>query len=104
MFSTSLINGATAITPAPTLSDEGLSLVAAIEASAEARDEAMVQVSITGTATVQLFGRLARNRPWVQLGTDITATGLFPISRVPFVFARVSAASGGATVSVDVGY
>lgn len=70
--------------------------------SAFARDEATVQVAITGgTATVLIEGRISPAFPWVQLGAAISASALVPVSRLPYMRARVTARSGS-TISAAV--
>jgi hypothetical protein len=69
--------------------------------SSRARDEIGLQVDITGgTATVQVFGRLAKRMPWVLLQT-INSSGIVPVARVAEVQANVSAVSG-ATINAEV--
>lgn len=51
-----------------------------------------VQVTITGTsATVKLEGRLHADAPWVQLGSDFTASGIQWIKLTPQIRLTVSA-------------
>jgi len=89
----SLLDGATATGDGPTLSLR----------SDRSRDEALVQVAITGgTATVVIYGRLSEAMPWVEL-TSTTADAIVPLARVAEMKANVSAISG-ATVDAVVFY
>ncbi|MCZ8131596.1 MAG: hypothetical protein O9284_09890 [Steroidobacteraceae bacterium] len=100
MNSTILINAASAPTAAPTNSTEGTLIRDENRPDSGGKDELVTQVTLTGTGTVRLFGRLHRNLPWQQMGADITASGVVVLPRVPFLFAQVVAVSGGsATVA-----
>lgn len=88
---------------APTISDRGIPLTNQVDDDASARDEALVQVTFGGTGTVKVFGRIDADLAWTQLGSDITAAGIYPISRVPFVYAQVTAVAGG-NINVSAGF
>ena len=96
-----LLTNAAATTSAPLSTDDGVFLVNPINA-ADGRDEFIVQVDLSGTATVRLFGKLGSGRQWVQLGPDITASGAYAFARFPQVTAQVSAFTSG-TVNVLAG-
>lgn len=68
----------------------------------QGQDEALVQVEITGTATVAIEGRLNDSLSWVSL-TSVSANGLVPVAFVPHLRATVSGYSSG-TVTAQVGY
>lgn len=88
-----LLDGATATGDGPTLSLR----------SDRSRDEALVQVAISGTsATVVIYGRLSADLPWVEL-TSVTADSIVPLARVAEMKANVSAISS-ATVDAVVFY
>jgi hypothetical protein len=55
----------------------------------------LVSVVISGTATVQLWGRLDANNPWFALGTAFTVTGVQAVSLPPSVKFTVSAWTSG---------
>lgn len=86
-----LITGATTPVTSPTVN---------IDDREVGRDEIAVQVSITGTATVQLFGRLHSSHAWVQLGSNVVSSSIVPLVRVAELYAAVTANSG--TVSVGL--
>lgn len=58
------------------------------------RDEVLVQVAIAGgTATVNIYGRLAVDLPWVLI-TNTSIDAILPITRVAELKANVSAING----------
>jgi hypothetical protein len=62
------------------------------------RDEVAVQVAITGTATVRVFGRLSQAMPWVQL-LETSVSGIFPVARVAQMYAQAVAVTGAVSVA-----
>lgn len=60
----------------------------------------LVQVEITGAATVVLQGRLSPAMPWFTIYT-FTATGVAEISPVPLLRADSVIASGTVTVVAE---
>ena len=59
-----------------------------------------VQIAITGTAKVQIQGRLHRNAPWAQIGNTYLASCLFYID--PISSLRAVTAETGPDSSVSV--
>jgi len=65
--------------------------------------EAVVQIEISGTATVQILGRLDGDFTPVEVIAAVTANTLQPIAYMPFLRATVSGyASGDVIVKVLV--
>jgi hypothetical protein len=91
-----LINAATVATAAPASTDEGITLASDI-VGVEGRDEIVTQVSATGSITIRIFGKLGFGMPWIQLGSDIIASGLYSFARVPKITAQVVAVTGTVT-------
>lgn len=61
------------------------------------RDEISIQVAFTGTASVKVYGRLHADLPWIEV-LDVSVAGIYPISRVTWLYAEVATHSSG-TVS-----
>lgn len=59
-----------------------------------------IQIDVTGTACVQIQGRVARDAPWLDLGPAHTASALKYIEPVQFLRAVASTMASGASVSV----
>lgn len=59
-----------------------------------------IQVGITGTATVRIQGKIAREAPWVDLGPLYTTSALTYIEPVQFLRAVSIGMEAGSTVSV----
>lgn len=90
-MSKTLLNAATAVSTGPVVSLR----------SHHDRDEALVQVNITGgSATVEILGRASIRLPFLVLAT-INSSSIVPVARVAEMQARVAAVSG-ATVDADV--
>jgi hypothetical protein len=60
----------------------------------------VIQVAITGTAAVQIQGRVARDAPWQDVGSAHSESTLFHIDAVQFLRAVTSGMAGSASVSV----
>jgi hypothetical protein len=58
-----------------------------------------IQVGVTGTANVQIQGRIVRDAPWLNLGPAYTESALAYIEPVPFLRAVASNMAAGACVS-----
>lgn len=59
-----------------------------------------VQIAITGTAKVQIEGRLHKNAPWAQIGNEHSSSGLLYIE--PISALRAVSRETGADSSVSV--
>ncbi len=59
-----------------------------------------VQIAVRGVASVQLQGRLARDAPWLDIGSLHTQSALAYIEPVQFLRAVSSGMAGNAGVSV----
>ena len=59
-----------------------------------------IQVDVTGTATVQLHGRVSKNAPWVEMGMPHTASSITSMDPIPFL--RVVTTGVGAASAVSV--
>ncbi len=59
-----------------------------------------IQVAVTGSANVQIQGKIAREAPWLDLGPLHTASALAYIEPVQFLRAVSSGMAAAASVSV----
>ena len=59
----------------------------------------LIQIEVKGTATVQIQGRVARDAPWVNIGTSHTASGLMHFDPVQFLRAVTTGTGESASVS-----
>jgi len=59
----------------------------------------VIQVAVTGTALVQLQGRIARDAPWQDLGPAHFASALFHIDAVQFLRAVATNVAPDSTAS-----
>ena len=59
-----------------------------------------IQIQVTGTAAVQLQGRVAKEAPWTDIGSAYLASALVYIEPIPFLRANASSIDSGAVVSV----
>jgi hypothetical protein len=59
-----------------------------------------IQIAVTGTAHVQIQGRIARDAPWLDIGPGHSASALLYIDPVQFLRAVAEKVGSGATVSV----
>jgi len=75
---------------------------AQVQVAPRGSDEMVVQVEITGTATVDIEGRLNDNLPWVQLN-QVTASAIVPLAACPQVRVNVTAYTSG-IVNSEVAY
>jgi hypothetical protein len=60
----------------------------------------VLQVSVAGTADVQIQGRIARDAPWVNLGPAHSISALLHIEPVQFLRAVANQVVAGSSVSV----
>lgn len=60
----------------------------------------VIQVAVSGTASVQIQGRIARDAPWQDLGPVNAASALFHVEAVQFLRAVASGMAADASVSV----
>lgn len=63
------------------------------------RDEASVQIDITGSATIEVHGRLSVDAEWRTIKT-ITASEIQPIYRVPYFRMQITANTGSVSAFV----
>lgn len=73
--------------------------VIAIQSLGIGRDEASIQIDITGAATVIVRGRLSVNAGWQDLKT-ITASELNPMYRVPYIQLEITSNSGSVSAFI----
>lgn len=59
-----------------------------------------LQIQVTGAASVQIQGKLAREAPWVNVGAAHSASALAFIDPVPFLRAVATGMAGDSNVSV----
>jgi hypothetical protein len=59
-----------------------------------------VQIAVTGTANVQIQGRIARDAPWLNLGPNHSASALLHVEPVQFLRAVAEQVTSGSSVSV----
>lgn len=59
-----------------------------------------IQVAVTGTANVQIQGKIAREAPWLNLGPVYSASALAYIEPVQFLRAVASGVASASAVSV----
>lgn len=64
-------------------------------AARHGRPEASVQVTVTGTATVDIEARLDSTLPWAKIETGITANKIVRVGNVAEVRLNVTARSSG---------
>ncbi len=57
------------------------------------RDEAIVQIDIAATATVEIYGRISARLGWVLI-TTITSTQLVPLVRLQTIYLKITANTG----------
>jgi hypothetical protein len=76
-----------------------LSQIVALQNLGIGRDEASLQVDITGTATVVVRGRLSNSAAWQDLKT-ITASDLQPVYRVPYLQLEITANTGSVSAFI----
>jgi hypothetical protein len=67
--------------------------------TARSRDDFIVQIDITGSASVEIYGRVSR-RLGFHLLAAVTSDAIIPITRVAEVFARVITVTG--TVDAEI--
>jgi hypothetical protein len=60
----------------------------------------VIQIAVTGTATVQIQGRIARDAPWQNLGSAYSASALFHVDAVQFLRAVTTDVAANSNVSV----
>jgi hypothetical protein len=60
----------------------------------------LVQIEVKGAAQVQIQGRVARDAPWVDIGTPHQASALMHFDAVQFLRAVASGVSSASSVSV----
>lgn len=60
----------------------------------------VVQISVSGTANVQIQGRIARDAPWLDLGPAYSISALMHIDPVQFLRAVTNGMVKGSAVSV----
>lgn len=68
--------------------------------SREGPSNMVIQLEITGSANVQLEGRIARQAPWQALGPAHHASALVHIKAVQFLRVVASEVAAGSSVSV----
>lgn len=78
----------------------GQEVVLRVVGSREPPARMVVQVAVSGTASVQLQGRIARDAPWQNLGPANSASALFHIEAVQFLRAVVEGVAANSNVSV----
>lgn len=59
-----------------------------------------LQISVTGTATVQIQARIARDAPWLDMGPAHSASALMHIEPTQFLRAVANQMGAGSAVSV----
>jgi hypothetical protein len=60
----------------------------------------VIQIAVTGAATVQIQGRIARDAPWQNIGPAHSAPALLHIDAVQFLRAVAVNVAAKTTVSV----
>ncbi len=64
-----------------------------IPSVSKGRDEAIVQIDIAATATVEIYGRISARLGWVLI-TTITSTQLVPLVRLQTIYLKITASTG----------
>ncbi len=59
-----------------------------------------IQIAVSGTANVQIQGRIARDAPWLNLGPSHSASAFLHIEPVQFLRAVAAQVGSGSSVSV----
>lgn len=76
-----------------------VSNVVSLQNNGIGRDEALIQVDITGTASVVLRGKASQSGAWQDIKT-ITESTLQPVYRVPYFQMEITANTGSVTAYV----
>lgn len=77
----------------------GVEVVLRVIGSREPPASMVVQIAITGTANVQVQGRISREAPWQSIGPVHSASALVHIQAVQFLRALASDVQEGTKVS-----
>lgn len=77
----------------------GLEVVLRIIGSREAPADMVIQISIDGTAQVQIQGRITREAPWLNIGPTHSTSALVHVKAVQFLRALACEVQEGTKVS-----
>ena len=77
----------------------GAEVVLRIIGSREPPANMVVQIAITGSANVQIQGRITRDAPWQAIGPMHSTSALVHLKAVQFLRALASGVQAGAKVS-----
>jgi hypothetical protein len=78
----------------------GAEVVLRIIGNREPPTNMVVQISINGTASVQIQGRISREAPWQAIGPEHSSSALVHVKAVQFLRAVASGVTTGSKVSV----
>jgi hypothetical protein len=78
----------------------GVETALRVVGSREPPSKMIVQIAVTGTAAVQIQGRVARDAPWQDVGVVQTTSTLLHIDPVQFLRAVASNVAAKSSVSV----
>jgi hypothetical protein len=78
----------------------GVEVALRVVGSREPPSKMLVQIDVQGSAQVQIQGRVARDAPWVNIGTRHEASSLMHFDPVQFLRAVTSGTAAASTVSV----
>ncbi len=71
----------------------GDSDTANIPTVSKGRDEAIVQIDVAATATVEVYGRISARLGWILI-TTITSSQLVPLVRLQAMYLKITASTG----------
>ncbi len=83
-----------------TRDEEGPEVVLRVIGTREPPPRMVIQISIAGTATVQIQGRVARDAPWQSFGPAHRDCALVHVEPVQFLRAVASGVAANTSVSV----
>jgi hypothetical protein len=79
---------------------EGAEVALRVVGTREPPSRMVIQIAITGSAAVQIQGRIARDAPWQSLGPIHRDGALFHVEPVQFLRAVASSVAAATSVSV----
>lgn len=79
---------------------EGPEVVLRVVGSREPPARMAIQISVAGTATIQIQGRIAREAPWQNVGAAHCVSALLHVEPIQFLRAVATSVAAGTSVSV----
>jgi len=78
---------------------EGPEVVLRVVGTREPPSRMVIQVSIVGSASIRIQGRIARDAPWQNLGAPHTASALFHVDAIQFLRAVATGFAANTTAT-----